>query len=498
VFPATLLVLVAAWGGSTAAAPQAGTGASQGATTAHSPANPSPLLESLRRAHGEFRTPVSVQYGGSYTIEGHLRKPGETASYGVILTLTFRDGTVAWESRMGPSDAPAASLDNRETGVLTADGAFVRQGTTWRPQAPETSAGTAHTLGAVTPVSVLARAVSAESSAPGRVQLADARGEIAVATLDPDTRTITALEWPRAHPRLGDISDTIAYEGFEGRSGILFPKEIVASAHEDGAHYTLRLRILPTPTSPDLDSLEAAAACRPVDPPKAEVRVEAVAPGLWAFIHSEADSRCLVMETADGLMAFEAPVSSAIGEQIVDAIQAKFPGRPLRGIVASHYHPHYTGGIRAFVAAGCDVYATPELEAFIRTLLARPFTRKPDRLARSPREPAFHAIRGRLDWQDAASAVTMIDIGLRSQHTDEYTVFHFPKARVLFQGDLGYAAPNGTLRIFQRGYGLDGALQPHHLDIATLVQSWPANVTPPLEWREFVLAADRAARPDSR
>jgi hypothetical protein len=92
----------------------------------------------------------------------------------------------------------------------------------------------------------------------------------------------------------------------------------------------------------------------------------------------------------------------------------------------------------------------------------------------------------------------MIDIGLRSQHTDEYTVFHFPKARVLFQGDLGYAAPNGTLRIFQRGYGLDGALQPHHLDIATLVQSWPANVTPPLEWREFVLAADRAARPDSR
>ncbi|MBL9140664.1 MAG: hypothetical protein JNK53_02250, partial [Phycisphaerae bacterium] len=69
------------------------------------------------------------------------------------------------------------------------------------------------------------------------------------------------------------------------------------------------------------------------------------------------------------------------------------------------------------------------------------------------------------------------------------------KACVLFQGDLGYVAPKGTLRTFPRGSGLDGALQPYGLDIATLVQSWPASDTPPLDWSTFVKAVEKQARP---
>jgi glyoxylase-like metal-dependent hydrolase (beta-lactamase superfamily II) len=481
----------------------AGAQASAAGPVAHSPAPHSPaaqandLLRSLRASHGSVTTPMSVQYGGTYVLEGHLRKPHDTSEYNVLVTLTLRDNIVSWDSRMGAPGVPPASMTDRDIGVVTAAGVWSKGTKGWRPQSPGNGAAYAHTLGVFSPVALLAQATGAVADAAdaNRIELAMPRGERAIATLDPNTKTVAGIEWPRAHPRLGDVSDVVEFSGFEGRQGVLFPKEIAATAHEDGASYKMKLTLLPGPTAADIATLEEAGSLVPATPPVAEVKSSQLGPGLWAFTHSVADSRCVVMETGNGLLAFEAPVSSEVCEQIVDAIHAKFPGKPLKGLAMSHYHPHYTGGVRAFVAAGCDLYATPEMEAFLKTVLARPFARKPDRLQQSPREPVFHTVRGRLDVADSSSAVTMIDIGLRSQHTDEYTVFYFPKAKVLFQGDLGYVAPKGTLRVFPRGVGLDGALQPYNLDIATLVQSWPATDTPPLDWPVFVQAADKLARP---
>jgi glyoxylase-like metal-dependent hydrolase (beta-lactamase superfamily II) len=457
----------------------------------------SDLLLELRKAHGRLQAPISVQYGGTYELEGHLRRPGETSLFEVLATASYRDGAAAWESRIGPQGTPAASLGNPERGVLAAAGVFTTPSTNWRPQSPVNGEAYEHTLGALLPSAVLERALSATADPqnPARVTLTLPSARTAIATLDPTTRTIVAIEWPRAHPRLGDVSDTIAYEGFEGRRGVLMPKSIVARAHEDGARYTLRLSMLSMPTSPDIETLNAGGTLTAPVLPKVEVASSQVAPGLWQFTHSGADSRVLVLETAEGLMVFEAPVSSEVGEEFIAAIKRALPGKPLKALAVSHYHPHYTGGVRPFVAEGCTIYTTPQVEPYVRALATSPFTRAPDRLQRSPVAPTIQVVRGRLDMQDAAGAVAMIDIGLSSQHTDEYLVFHFPRAKVLFQGDLAYVAPGGTLRVMPRGTGLDGALQAHRLEIDTLMQSWPAKDTPPLPWKTFVEAADKVARP---
>lgn len=123
-----------------------------------------------------------------------------------------------------------------------------------------------------------------------------------------------------------------------------------------------------------------------------------------------------------------------------------------------HHHPHYTGGLRAFAAAGAIVLAPAGNARAAEALLRRPFTLAPDRLARSGLTPRVEAFRGRRVIEEGPTRIEAIDIGAASEHTDEYVVFYLPRQRLLFQGDLGWSAtPGGGIRAGRRRPGSTGS-----------------------------------------
>src|SRR5262249_34958072 len=104
-------------------------------------------------------------------------------------------------------------------------------------------------------------------------------------------------------------------------------------------------------------------------------------------------------------------------------------------------------------------------------IAARKFTIAPDRLARSHRTPTIELVRGRRDLGDALAA---IDIGKRSNHTDEYLLFYLPRAKLPYEGDLGWLTrPRRPLRARSRAAGILQTIDEQHLDVDRLVQSWP-------------------------
>jgi len=66
-----------------------------------------------------------------------------------------------------------------------------------------------------------------------------------------------------------------------------------------------------------------------------------------------------------------------------------------------------------------------------------------------------------------------IDIGKLSQHTDEFTIFYFPRQKLLFEAELGWFTQNGQVRPSKRAAGLVKAIDENKLDVERIVQSWP-------------------------
>ena len=72
--------------------------------------------------------------------------------------------------------------------------------------------------------------------------------------------------------------------------------------------------------------------------------------------------------------------------------------------------------------------------------------------------------------------MTIHNIGEESGHTKDYSIFYFPKEKMVFEGDLAWikkgAAPQ---KPDSRQVGLFNAIQKRHLGVETVIQVWPIN-----------------------
>ena len=286
---------------------------------------------------------------------------------------------------------------------------------------------------------------------------------------------VTAGRWRHAHPRLGDVVDSVAYRYGETAA----PVGTVLRIHERDQAWTLeelRLSSRETTLSDSLFLPPGEVTRASVDPDSLSgeaVIGSALAPGVWPVDMADVDSRSLVVEFSDYLAVIEAAVSSANGERLVDAVKKRWPSKPIRYALVSHHHPHYVGGLRALMAEGATVVTTPGNAALVRQIAAYSFRLRPDRLARSPRALSVRTFDQRFELSDATNRLVAVNIGERSQHTAEFAVFWLPQARLLFETELGWVTVNGTLRATRRAAKLLATLDEEHLDVDRLVQSWP-------------------------
>ena len=185
-------------------------------------------------------------------------------------------------------------------------------------------------------------------------------------------------------------------------------------------------------------------------------------------------SRTLIVEFADYLAMVEFAVGSANGERLADAARRRWPQKPIRYALFSHYHPHYVGGVRAMIAEDATVVTTPGNEALVRRMAALPFTIEPDRLARSPRPLKIRTFSDRFELADSTNQLVAFNYGTRSQHTDEFVVFWLPRAKILFESSLGWVrTADGKLRASSRTAPLLAWADEQKLEVDRVVQSWP-------------------------
>lgn len=285
-----------------------------------------------------------------------------------------------------------------------------------------------------------------------------------------DRRSETVVEF--THPRLGTTIDRATYDALSPEG---VATAVLVDFHDGGVAWRGSLALEGVTPVDDLAVPEAPPAKSGPGPSIAKI-----GEGLWDVRLPSLDARSFVVEFESFVVTVEAPWSSAAGEQAVDLITNQFPDKPIRYALYSHHHPHASGGLRAFMAAGATVVAPTAHAAYLEEVTGRDFSLEPDRLSKAKGKPTSIAFDENFTIAEAGQSLQVIDIGEQSRHTTHYMMFWLPEAKLLIQGDLGwFVAPDGAVRVGGRSAGLLEAIDSRDLPVETMLQGWPVNSQEP-------------------
>ncbi|UOQ70925.1 hypothetical protein [Hymenobacter cellulosilyticus] len=317
----------------------------------------------------------------------------------------------------------------------------------------------------------------ADATAPAgltayRTQLPNAQVTVFIRRADKLVERVQVL----SHDELfGDVQTTFSYQDYTSQGKLRYAGTVAVTKINGKVHDAVKVQAVriveAAPTLLTQPAGYQVAAAKPVVPVST---VEHFRPNIHLLNLQHTDDRVLLVEFRDFLVVAEAPLSSQNGEYIIQQARLLAPTKPIRYFVFGHYHPHYLGGLRAFVAQGATILGGPGTGAYARYLAEAPHTLRPDSLQRHPRPLQLEEVTTSKTITDGQFSMQIHCIGGESAHTNDYLIYYFPTEKLLFEDDLVWIKrEGGSRKPSARQAGLYQAVKARKLDVQTVVQSWP-------------------------
>ena len=152
-----------------------------------------------------------------------------------------------------------------------------------------------------------------------------------------------------------------------------------------------------------------------------------------ATVPGAADYHSLIVERDDHLVMVEAPVGREPMTGLLSALGTRFPGKPVRWLVATHHHFDHSSGVPAITAAGATLVTTPGNVQFFRRAVTGPRTIAGD--AGDASRPELVEVSDLWEVPGGDPAIHVVRAE-PTEHVEEILFVHLPAERLLFQGDL--------------------------------------------------------------
>ncbi|MFA6060255.1 MAG: hypothetical protein WC756_18790 [Taibaiella sp.] len=278
-----------------------------------------------------------------------------------------------------------------------------------------------------------------------------------------------------AHDELhGDVLSTFTYSNYSKEGKLVYPKMIVVE--KINGKLKDEIKVL----NADLVNKATKLLDKPDDykvnedmETTPEIKVDKYSDNIHFVDLSHEKTRVMVVEFNDFLLVAEAPLSSKNGELIINEARKIAPGKPIRYFTFGHHHPHYLGGMRAFIHKGAIILSTKADESYIKYLASAPRTLSPDSLQLEPKPIQIKEIKDSTTITDGTFEMKIYAIGKKSEHTNDYLVYYFPKEKLLFEGDLVWVEnKNEPAKAGVRQNGLYNTIKEMGLNVQTIIQSW--------------------------
>lgn len=417
-------------------------------------------LDAAIAAHGgldAMRAIKDVQRTGNGTAynQGQSLRPGTQYSTRTVSVKTLSDFAKG-RSANETITTPAGGIRTPGRAVLRGDDGFTVAVLTnvMSPMSPAALAG-AKTALRRDPAALLLTAAGraetlrdlGEATVDNRkhrvITFADSDGAQIALYLDAQTHRLSKLETLGDNAVLGDTLTEVVFSDYKPVNGVQLPFRVVNRVGGEVVQ-DLQYSDIKANTGPADAMFEppaGAVAAKPV-PGATTVVASKLSDGVFFLEGSTHNSLAVVL--ADSVLLIEAPLGEERSQAVLAKLAEVAPGKPVKAVVATHYHYDHSGGLRTHIARGATIYTTAGNKAFLAKLATTPHAIKPDALARTPAAPTIEVVAGKKSLGDAAHPVELYDVG-PSPHVDEMLVAYLPKDKLVFVADLFGIPPQGPI-----------------------------------------------------
>lgn len=273
----------------------------------------------------------------------------------------------------------------------------------------------------------------------------------------------------------GDVLSTFSYFNYSNTENFYFPKEIKIEKINGKVNDEVII------SNPVLTKLIPSLLNKPKGYKLTET--SNVAPDIKTSRYNEnihfielmhTNDRVMVVEFDDFLLVSEAPLNSENGELIIKEAKRIAKNKPIKYFVFGHFHPHYIGGIRPFIHKEAKIICSDINVNYVKYLANSRHTINPDSLEIEHKLLQVELIKDSLMISDGKEEMKIYFIGNKSEHTNDYLIYYFPKKKLLFQDDLVWIKNNEEIKkAGKRQKGLYNAINDLGLNVKTIIQSWP-------------------------
>lgn len=295
--------------------------------------------------------------------------------------------------------------------------------------------------------------------------------------LNAETHLPTAVEWIKAYPYgifwsvWGDVTTRIYYSFWWLQDGIHYPLQ--ADTFRNGLHERsdaiAKIEFnasVPADTTAISEATRTAFAARAKmtidDRPLGSLSRPAVEPAPGIIVIPGSWNTTLIRQP-DGLLVLEAPMSSGYSAKVLAEAERRFPGVAIKAVITTSDAWPHIGGLREYVARGIPIYVLDRNAPLIRRLVTAPHTRYPDALARSPRQPKFLPVSGKIALGSGPNRLEIFP--LRGETSERQMMVYFPEHKLLYGSDTFQKTPDGKYFYTQTISEVAGAVEREHLAV---------------------------------
>ena len=178
-------------------------------------------------------------------------------------------------------------------------------------------------------------------------------------------------------------------------------------------------------------------------PVTASMKVSEIGKDVYLVEHVPGGRNVLFVAMNDYIVVTEAPLTNEVAQSIIDLIHRTVPNKPIKYVHLSHFHNDHCNGIRAFVAEGATVLATPATIAAVKTLIEDRSGRFTDALAKAPRTPGYEVFNKHYSLKDSGHEIRFYEMA--NTHAQGMSFLYLPTEGIVYQGDLFSLPDDGTI-----------------------------------------------------
>lgn len=285
----------------------------------------------------------------------------------------------------------------------------------------------------------------------------DDGGQFVIIAIDAQSRLISKVEFLEDDPLDGDIQNELFLSDWRQVGALKLPFEltyrvngqVVMTEHIDSIENDVGLGAVDFTVPEDLAQtdtgdgrrgeqssqwlLRRIALASPLDDEQTRVELTEVAKGVFHVTGGTHHS--LAIEMADHLIVVDAPLYEERSQAVLAALGKKFPGKPVRFVVSTHFHNDHSGGLRAYVAVGATVVTGKVNEEFYQQVFRAPHTRVPDSLQQNPKPAVIETVE--TEKKVLTDGTRVVEIyPVTNSHAAGMLVAYLPREKLLFVTDL--------------------------------------------------------------